>query len=203
MTHLWERPERYRGVPIHLDGAALRVLRYESKLSKTGWLYEAWLSTPDSGRFPYTCVFESPPKGFPIGPNLSEPVVFNGYFLKILKYEAADVARGAPVLVGRIGWDPSLSPRNDAAGSGSTLKWTLILLAVMIGISFARWVAKFAGFVGRRGRASAQLTPPTDHIDPDALARWAKEVEQQHDEPAAGVWESDEPPTSAGSSSRL
>ena len=34
---------------------------------------------------------------------MSERVVFNGYFLKIWKYEAADTARGAPLLVGRIG----------------------------------------------------------------------------------------------------
>ena len=56
---------------------------------------------------PYVCVFEDAPEGFPIGPNVSERVVFNGYFLKIMKYQAADTARGAPVLVGRIGWQPS------------------------------------------------------------------------------------------------
>src|SRR6185312_3143256 len=110
-----------------LDGTALRVLGYDSKLSKTGWLYEAWIETPDSGRFPYVCVFEEPPRGLPIGANIAEHAVFNGYFLKIMKYEAADVARGAPVLVGRIGWDPSQSTEAQAPGSGSTLKWTLIL----------------------------------------------------------------------------
>ena len=113
LTHLWERPEHYRGVPIHILGSALRVLRYESKLSKTGWLYEAWVMTPETRRVPYVCVFEDVPKGFPIGPNVSERVVFNGYFLKLMKYEASDVARGAPVLVGRIGWEPGepLRPR--------------------------------------------------------------------------------------------
>ncbi len=44
LTHLWERPELYRGVPIHLQGTAMRVIRYEAKMSKTGWLYEAWIS---------------------------------------------------------------------------------------------------------------------------------------------------------------
>jgi hypothetical protein len=185
MTHLWERPERYRGVPLHLDGTALRVLRYESKLSQTGWLYEAWINTPDAGRFPYACVFESPPRGFPIGANLSERVVFNGYFLKIMKYEAADVARGAPVLVGRIGWDPSLSPRSEAPGSGSTLKWTLILLAAMIVISFARWIATLGRFLGRRGPASTGIAPPTDQIDPATLEQWVQSVATGDDERAS------------------
>ncbi len=185
MTHLWERPERYRGVPIHLDGTALRVLRYESKLSQTGWLYEAWINTPDAGRFPYTCVFESPPGGFPIGPNLSERVVFNGYFLKIMKYEAADVARGAPVLVGRIGWDPSLSPRDEEPGSGSTLKWTLILLAVMFCASLARWIATLGRFTGPGGRASTQVTAPADQIDPAALEQWVRSAGGEDDERAS------------------
>jgi hypothetical protein len=192
MTHLWERPERYRGVPIHLDGTALRVIRYESKLSKTGWLYEAWINTPDTGRYPYTCVFEEPPTGFPIGPNLSERVVFNGYFLKIMKYEAADVARGAPVVVGRIGWDPSLSPKAEAPGSGSTLKWTLILLAVMIAISFARWIATFWGFMGRPGKTSTLYDSPSDQIDPAALDEWVRSAGADEDDRAAG---SDPPPS--------
>ena len=46
LTHIWERPELYRGVPIHLLGTARRVLRFESKLSQSGWLYEAWIISP-------------------------------------------------------------------------------------------------------------------------------------------------------------
>ena len=53
LTHIWERPELYRGVPIHLLGTAKRVLRFESKMSKTGWIYEAWIFTPDAPKFPY------------------------------------------------------------------------------------------------------------------------------------------------------
>ena len=83
-------------MPIHLLGTARRVLRFESKLSKTGWLYEAWIVAPDATKFPYSCVFEEAPEGFPLGADVSERVVFNGYFLKIMKYQAGDVARGPP-----------------------------------------------------------------------------------------------------------
>ena len=101
-------------MPIHLLGTARRVLRFESKLSKTGWLYEAWIVAPDAPKFPYTCVFEEAPEGFPLGADVSERVVFNGYFLKIMKYQAGDVARGAPVLVGQIGWAPAAAPAGGA-----------------------------------------------------------------------------------------
>jgi hypothetical protein len=187
LTHLWERPERYRGVPVHIDGAALRVLRYESKLSKTGWLYEAWIDTPDSGRFPYVCVFEDPPMGFPIGANVSERVVFNGYFLKIMKYEAADVARGAPLLVGRIGWDPRHSADAQAPGSGSTLKWMLVLLAAMFFITLARWLATLGRAAGHRGQSLARLASPNDRIDAATLEQWVRNAGEEKEAPEQGI----------------
>ena len=127
LTHLWERPELYRGVPIHLLGTAMRVLRYESKLSKTGWLYEAWIVTPDARKFPYSCVFEERSGGLSRwAPNVSERVVFNGYFLKIMKYQAGDVARGSPVLVGKLGWEPGAdAPLGGAAAGGGMSNRTL------------------------------------------------------------------------------
>jgi hypothetical protein len=185
MTHLWDRPEQYRGVPIHLDGTAYAALRYDSKLSKTGWLYEAWIYTTEGGRFPYTCVFEDPPQGFPLGPNLSERVVFNGYFLKILRYEARDVTRGAPVLVGRIGWDPSQSA--DAAaqpGSGSTLKWTLLLLALMFVVTAGRWIASLGRLTRRDDRATTRSSTRTDEIDPATLEQWVQDVGDEDERPA-------------------
>ena len=96
----------------------MRVLRYESKLSKTGWLYEAWIFTPTPARYPYCCVFEDVPEGLPVGPNVSERVVFNGYFLKLMSYQAGDVPRGAPVLVGRIGWDLAADGRPGGGPAG-------------------------------------------------------------------------------------
>jgi hypothetical protein len=187
MTHLWERPERYRGVPIHIDGTALRVLRYESKLSKTGWLYEAWIDTPESGKYPYVCVFESSPKGFPLGPNLSERVVFNGYFLKIMKYEAADVARGAPLLVGWIGWDPSQSPDAAQPGSGSLLQWTLILLPLMFIVTLARWLGMLGGSLRRQPHRTVPVATRTDEIDAATLEQWVQNAGEEDVEPAKAI----------------
>jgi hypothetical protein len=171
IPHLWQNPELYRGVPIHLLGTALRILRYPSKLSKTGWIYEASIITPDAARNPFQCVFEEAPDGLPIGSSVSERVVFNGYFLKIWKYKAGDVARGAPLLVGRIGWVPR--EPTGFGGGNSTLRWSLIAIAVMFVISLARW-----GYQLYRLFTAPPVSPllarrsPSEEIDTSTLDDW-------------------------------
>ncbi len=173
LAHLWQNPQLYRGIPIHLLGTANRVVRYPSKLSRHGWMYEAWIITPETNRLPYCCMFEDAPEGFPIGPNVSERVVFNGYFLKIIKYQAGDVVRGAPVLVGRIGWNAHQPPPTDEGNP--LLYWSLVIIAVLFFISLARWVIQIGLLFRARGRGGLPASPPpNDEIEPAALDAWAR-----------------------------
>jgi hypothetical protein len=190
IPHLWQNPELYRGVPIHLLGSALRVLRYPSKLSKTGWVYEASIITPDAARNPFQCVFEDAPPGLPIGTNVSERVVFNGYFLKIWKYQAGDVARGAPLLVGRIGWVPR--EPTGVGGNNSTLRWSLMAIAVMFVISLGRW-----GYQLYRLFTAPPVSPllakrsASEEIDTSTLEEWVHSLSPA-DDSAANDEDSDE-----------
>ena len=175
-THLWERPASFRGVPVHLIGTARRVLRYESKLSRTGWLYEAWMFTPDSQSHPLVCVFEDAPQGFPIGANLSERVVFNGYFLKLMRYEASDLARAAPLLVGRIGWAP---PTVTDAPFPKTYV-LMAVVALMFMVSLGRWLLGLRRTLTKRPDVS-RFHRPTEEIDPESLADWVDSVAEADD----------------------
>jgi hypothetical protein len=178
LAHLWQTPELYRGVGIHLEGNANRVIRYQSTQSGNGWLYEAWIFTPDAPKVPYVCVFEAAPRGLPIGPNVTERVVFNGYFLKLMRYQAGDVPRGAPVLVGRIGWLPPPPP--SQWGSGSTLRWMLLALVVMFVISLFRWVLPMRRLFAMPGRPSvhSSLDRPRE-IDAQALNAWLADLQEE------------------------
>jgi hypothetical protein len=193
LTHLWERPELYRGVSIHLLGTALRTLRFESKLSRTGWLYEAWVVTPDARRVTYCCVFEEPPLGFPLGPSVSERVVFNGYFLKIMKYEAGDVTRGAPVLVGKLGWERHAAPGAEGRAGlrlpamSSRLFWSLVVLGAMFLISMGRWIFQFFQFGSSRRTMFIPTSHPTEDIPAEDLSAWIDSVAR----PAEEEWEED------------
>jgi hypothetical protein len=189
LAQLWQNPEMYRGVPIHLLGSALRVLRYPSKLSKTGWIHEASIITPDAPRNPYVCVFEEAPAGFPIGTNVSERVVFNGYFLKIWKYDAADVPRGAPLLVGRIGWGGREAA--STRSTSSTLWWSLAVLGMLFLISLARWIYQLRRlFLAPSQGPLHQPAGAADLIEPAALDAWARSVAPQDESKAdQGFWD--------------
>ena len=110
-TDLWERPEHYRGVPVHLLGNALRITTYESKRSPQGRLYEAWVNTHESQGYPYYCIFEDLPPGLP-----ARARRLRAGRLQRLLSQADALPRGqgrparAPVLIGRIGWTPSPRP---------------------------------------------------------------------------------------------
>jgi hypothetical protein len=175
LAHLGQDPKRYRGIPVYVLGTANRVLRYPSKLSKNGWLYEAWVMPQETAKVPYVCIFEDPPQGFPIGWNVSETVVFNGYFLKIMKYQAQDKVRGAPVLVGRIGWNAhEVTPPDDGK---SFLRWTLVIIAAFFAISLVRWVYQLRAMFRKpvRNEFSA-LAPVNDQIDPEDLEAWTRKM---------------------------
>ena len=98
LTHLWERPELYRGVPDPplRHGPAdppVRVQAEQDRLALRG-LDRA----PPTHRQVPICLRlrGAARRASRSGPNVSERVVFNGYFLKIMKYQAGDVARGRP-----------------------------------------------------------------------------------------------------------
>jgi hypothetical protein len=180
LAHLWQNPSHYRGVPIHLLGAAKRVLRYDSKLSKTGWLYEAWIFTREDPVVPYACIFEEAPPGFPIGSDVSERVVFNGYFLKIMKYQASDVSRGAPVLVGRIGWEPREA--SGADGQNSLLRWSLIGIGIMFVVSLGRWAYQlYRLFTAPPVSPLLAHRSPTEEVDASTLEDWVHSLNPADD----------------------
>ena len=125
----------------------------------------------------YACVFEDAPEGFPIGSNVSERVVFNGYFLKFMVYQAADDMRKAPVLVGRIGWEPGESAAAKPA-ENSTLRWTLIILGVLFFASMIRWIFQLRKFLSPQSRLVSSSAKPvvSDEIDPVGLDAWVRSV---------------------------
>ena len=99
---LWENPEDFRGALLELRGFCRRMHPSESKLGTGRRLHELWITPPDGDVTPFACIAETLPAGFPINAAKCEPVVFVGFFLKVIAYGSVAGRRGAPLLIGRI-----------------------------------------------------------------------------------------------------
>jgi hypothetical protein len=174
-SQLIENPRRYRGLPIHLEGTVLRVLRQDatgSKLFPKGEFFEAYAITPDSQNFPYILIFEDAPANLPVGDDLRVHAAFDGYFFKLLSYQAGDTMRFAPALVGRIRWLDLPAREAPAAKSWQEYRWVFIGLALLGGYMIVRWTLFL-----RRAFSPARRTLPSkrlvrDEIEPEALEEW-------------------------------
>jgi hypothetical protein len=121
------------------------------------------------------------PKAY-LGANVSERVVFNGYFLKIMKFQAGDANRGAPVLIGKIGWEPREASPMDAFDPATTLRWSLVIIAAMFAISLIRWLFQLKRLFGGPSSISIPRSSHTEDLDPQALDHWVQSVAEPDSE---------------------
>jgi hypothetical protein len=182
---LIERPARYRGLPVHVVGAAIQVARLDdipTELSPQGHLYEAWVVNRDSLGYPYCLVFEELPAGLVLGSGGRQEVRFDGYFLKLMAYEGGKstggaVRRYAPMLVGRVLLvDLSSGQRPTERAKQETPPWLLgglILGLVYVAIRWLLWIRK----QNRPASVPVRRTIATDRISEDELATWLREPE--------------------------
>lgn len=135
-SQLWEDPGRYRGKLVRLKLHVRRVLRYETEENPLGikTVYEAWGWTDDSKSFPYVVVLADLPPGLKVGTDVRGEIDFTGYFFKVMAYTAFDVARGAPLLVGRARLSSS-SAQSKPASSAAFMDTLLIGACCVIGFA--------------------------------------------------------------------
>jgi hypothetical protein len=172
-AQLIDNPPRYRGLPIHLEGTARRIVIQDHNapdVVPSGKFYEAWFWTPDSQRYPYTLAFEDAPKDLPTGKDVAVRLTFDGYFFKTILYlDGKGVTRFAPLLIGRVQYEAPALPVNSVAQTGY---WAVGAFAVLSVYLLIRIVFTYRRGVSKvRGRASA-VSRANDKIDPDALANW-------------------------------
>lgn len=179
-TNVWESPKHYRGVPIHLEGTAKKILSHEvgPSMSPTGRLFEVWFYSDENRAFPYVVTIEDPPKGLVIGHELNLRVTIDGYFMKLLGYHAGDHLRAAPMLVGRMKWTPApavaVSPIVEL-NRFSRQNVVFLLLTVLGG-----YVAIRVIFVLRKAFAPTRDLHAagsfSEGLPPDVVAEWLKQL---------------------------
>jgi hypothetical protein len=170
-----EKPWRYRGLPIHVEGTALRILRQDatgSRLFPEGEYYEAYVISADSQNHPWILVFEHAPEGLPIGDDIRRRVSFDGYFFKVLQYLGGRRYEIAPVLIGRLRW---IEPPEAAAGAEtgwSLSPWWLLALAALLGLGVARWAFAVRRTTRPRGLGYRSAKVFEEELEPEDLDAW-------------------------------
>jgi hypothetical protein len=106
---LYNQPERYRGALVEVKGSAQRVYTSAATNGAEKGLFEIWVTVPGKGPNPFACIVEELPPDFPCKPEIAEPVILRGFFLRLISYQSDTVRRGAPLLIGRLQSAPRLT----------------------------------------------------------------------------------------------
>lgn len=180
-THLWERPEKYRGVPIHLTGVAKKILTYEvaPTMSPAERLYDVWFYSDENRAFPYVLVIQDPPVGLTIGHELNLRITVDGYFFKLMKYRAEDTYRAAPLLVGRMHWTPAPPPAPSLLTELKQIPRRDLAIGVfvlfLVYLTF-RMILQFRKARALSSPRSAMKLSGDEGLPPDQLANWLENL---------------------------
>jgi hypothetical protein len=181
-THVFEDPERYRGVVVHIEGRLLRVNRhdptFEAAEAGVNDIYEAWIFNEFVGTNPYCVQFTEWPADLPrdvlgvpkIGQTIKVSV--DGYFFKKYRYRSNDRRsndRDAPMVIGH----GLVVLSQQEAGRPASLAWlnmfswvfggvVLVLILGVVGITY--WYRRSDIRVRRRimARMPEFALPPPD-----------------------------------------
>ena len=115
---------------------------------------------------------DTPMLGLPLIRNMKQSGMY---------YEGGNGTNRAPVLIGKIGWNPGTPAAKP--GENSMLRWSVIILGILFFLSLGRWIFQLRKFLSPPSRSSlASNEPVNDEIDPARLDAWVRSVgpEESH-----------------------
>lgn len=162
-SYLYDGAEDRRGQIVSLD-VTIRLVRDGEKNRYGVPLHEAWAVTAKSRDRLYDLMVLDLPSEIPQEKFIREKARFAGYFLKLQGYYSAVAKPGqapeiAPLLIGRIEWEPATPASDVAASADGTYGVLLGVIVIVVGLLAALF------FLLRRqlGRYS---TPPASLLQP-------------------------------------
>jgi hypothetical protein len=140
---LFQHPDKYRGklldIDVHIRQAVVDndLPKNELGLKRT---FEVWGWNANSQPYSYVLVCAEVPRDMPLGERLTEEGRFEGYFLKLMAYEDHEGKhRSAPLLIGRLIWDPSPSAKTKIDAADNSQWWYWALAGGLLVLFAARW----------------------------------------------------------------
>jgi hypothetical protein len=165
-TDLYDSPDQHRGDLVALNVEIRRAhTKYEKRYGFN--LTEAWGQTEESRDRLYDFIVLDYPKEMHEGNDLHIKAKFAGYFLKLQGYQPGMAKLGArpekaPLLIGRLEWEPSAVPEANSSREWYWLAAILTMLGLVFGIRFLHAKLRGKETVSRPGMTLA----PTDEVIP-------------------------------------
>lgn len=157
--HLMSSPQSYRGQVVQMMGTVQKVVPIELVLEEgiKRPLYEAWLTTPESGANLVHVYLQSTDG---IEPEM--PVLLTGLFFKQQGYQSVNGARLAPLIVAE-----ALQPLST--DEAAVVKDSMSAFNLVVGtLGVALGVVCVVAYV-RSGRKRRALPSPVSELDDDAI----------------------------------
>ncbi|HEY5314137.1 MAG TPA: hypothetical protein VIK18_16515 [Pirellulales bacterium] len=175
-THFAQEPEKHRGELVQLKLHLVRVVSFDAPENPAGIerTFEAWGVTDDDSRSnPYVVVFSEKPPELPLGAKIDEEATFVGYFLKDVGYEAYNVRRYAPLLIGRLRWrdNPARAMLRDQKPDPRYL-WPVT------GIGMALLAVTVGGWIWRMRHPKKRPAFGSTDGEHEAVQHWIEKAEQ-------------------------
>jgi hypothetical protein len=159
-SDLFQFPEEHRGELIRLRLHVRRITAGKAPENSAGvkMMYDLWGVTDESRSNFYAVACAELPPEIPVSTDAYSEVVFVGYFLKVLGYDAGDLKeRGAPMLIGRV--------RTVKGGKTiAQLRTEGLLAMVAIGVAVivaALILVALWRITRKKGRSSLPVTIPS------------------------------------------
>lgn len=155
-AQLYQQPQLYRGQWVQLAGQVRRADWIRAPRNDVGVerLAELWLQPDGAPANPVAIYLLELPAGFPLGLQLTEPVVVRGFFFKRWLYNARDSLRTTPLLVGKtLIWSREAPAALEPVTRREIVR--VVVIGAACGLAAAVYLFRAAG--RRGGKAAAGL----------------------------------------------
>ena len=183
---LLQHPDANRGKLVTIELVVRRVERDpESKDNPVGMdhVYQLW-GWPTTGRgWLYDVVTPELPPGFPEGPDIQQTVRVYGYFFKNQGYYPGKAKPNgrmqlAPVIVGKLVWNPTVRTANPAEAA---LSYIVLAVggAIVLSVIGYWFIAARQKKAARARRANRWTSAPTATSEPSDEPTWSDDAENE------------------------
>jgi len=173
IAQLYNDPEHHRGELVRLKIRVRQIVPWKNAPENSAGVkitYDLAGGTEESRGNPYVVVCSELPPDIKVAAKTDQEVIFVGYFLKVLKYEAFAANRGAPVLIGRVRAIPSTA-HIAASRSAGLISMLIVGSAVIVAVIILVAVYRVTRQPRRR-----PLKPGPPALSNDNIENWLDNI---------------------------